>query len=291
MKFDFIAKHCRQYSVTLMCKVLGVSRSGYYAYRNRRPSRRETANTKLLVEIQEIHYAKRQVYGSPRIHAELVNRGVACSKNRVARLMRKAEIRAKTKRKFKVTTDSGHNLPIKENLLQRDFKAERPNKVWVADITYIHTDEGWLYMAAVLDLYSRRVVGWHMAPHMRTELVEKALEMAVKQRRPGPNLIHHSDRGSQYASNDYQRFLNKHGMLCSMSRKGDCWDNAPMESFFKTLKTELVAWESYRTRKQAKRSISEYILGFYNSDRLHSTLGYTSPNEFEQPQRAQACVA
>lgn len=274
-----------------MCKVLGVSRSGYYAYRKRKPSKRAIENTRLLVEIREIYRSKRQVYGSPRIHAELASRGVACSKNRVARLMRQAEIRAKTKRKYKATTDSNHSLAVKENLLNRNFKAEKPDKIWVADISYIHTDEGWLYLAAVLDLYSRRVVGWHMAPHMRTELVEKALEMAIKQRRPGANLIHHSDRGSQYASIDYQKLLKEHEMKCSMSRKGDCWDNAPMESFFKTLKSELVEWERYRTRKEAKRSISEYILGFYNSERLHSTLGYTSPNEFEQPQHARARVA
>ncbi|CAM2063868.1 Integrase catalytic domain-containing protein [Sulfidibacter corallicola] len=291
MKHAFIHMQSGQYPVALLCKVMGVSRSGYYASRWRKSSQRAVDNEKLVAQIRTIHHAKRQVYGSPRIHAELVKQGVFCGKNRVARLIQQAGIRAKTKRKYQVTTDSRHHLPVKENLLNRNFETTAPNRVWVADISYISTHEGWLYLAAILDLYSRRVVGWHMAAHMRTELVTRALEMAVKQRRPEPGLIHHSDRGSQYASEAYQNALIENGMLSSMSGKGDCWDKAPMESFFKTLKSEQVVGQKYRSREEARGSISEYIMGFYNPERLQNALGYQSPNEYEQTQSICTWVA
>lgn len=240
MKYQFVYDHSGQFSVQRMCRVLEVSASAYYAWRGRPESRRVREDRRLLVEIRAVYLAKRQTYGSPRIHAELKALGLRHGEKRVARLMRDNDIRAKQKRKFKVTTDSRHSHPVAPNLLERDFEAVAPNQKWVADITYIQTGEGWLYLAAILDLYSRIIVGWSMSSRMTRRLVLDALEMAVGRRRPGPGLTHHSDRGSQYACGDYQKALIAQGMLCSMSRKGDCWDNAPMESFFHTLKTELV---------------------------------------------------
>lgn len=281
MRFQFIRDHSGQFSVRRMCRVLEVSPSGYYAWLGRPMSRRECENRRLVQDIKEVHQAKRGVYGSPRVHAELKSKGMHHSKKRVARLMRENGIRAKQKRKYKATTDSKHFYPVAPNLLQRDFQASGPDRKWLADITCVPTYEGWLYLAAILDLYSKLILGWSMSGRMGSKLVLDALEMAVDRRRPEPGLIHHSDRGGQYASAVYQRALHSHGMICSMSRKGDCWDNAPMESWFHTLKTELTIHENYWTRNQAKAEIFEYIEVFYNRNRLHSALGYMTPAKYE----------
>lgn len=282
MKYQFIADHRQEIEITAMCRVLKVSRSGYYAWRERPVSEREMANQKLTEQIEEIHQESRQTYGSPRIYAELVDQGVKCGHNRVARLMRQAELRAKQKRKFKVTTtDSAHNYPVAPNLLDQDFQAGRPNEKWVADITYIATAEGWLYLAAVMDLYSRRIVGWAMGDTLERWLPLAALHMALETRQPSPGLLHHSDRGSQYASDDYQAVLTKYQMQGSMSRTGNCYDNAPIESFFGTLKTELVHHRHYVTRAEAKTDIFEYIEVFYNRFRRHSALDNLCPAVFE----------
>jgi transposase InsO family protein len=234
------------------------------------------------MEIEAIHQEFKQRYGSPRIHEELQARGQRCCVNTVAKLMRQQGIAAKTKRKFRCTTDSNHDLPVADNILDRQFEPVAVNQVWVADITYIPTWEGWLYLAAVEDLYSRQIVGWSMSARITSRLVVDALEMAVSRRLPGEGLVAHSDRGSQYASDHYQRLLEQHGITCSMSRRGDCWDNAPMESFFATLKKELVHQENYQTRVAARVSVFEYIEVFYNRVRRHSALGYLSPVEYEQ---------
>jgi transposase InsO family protein len=272
-----------------MCRVLGVSRAGYYAWRARTPSGAEFRREELTEEITAIHARVKGRYGSPRVHAELVARGRACCVNFVAKLMREAGIAAKTKRKFRQTTDSNHQLPVAQNVLDREFDPKQPNASWVADITYVPTREGWLYLAAVEDLFSRMVVGWSMAETMTSRLVVDALEMALA-RRPSLRgssssarvLVAHSDRGSQYASDHYQRRLADERIVCSMSRRGDCWDNAPMESFFASLKKELVHHEDYATREQAKASIFEYIEVFYNRVRRHSALGYVAPAEYER---------
>ena len=228
------------------------------------------------------HAENRGVYGSPRLCEALRAEGEAVCENTVAQLMRRSGIRAKTKKKFVPrTTDSTHDRPVAPNLLERRFEARRPGQKWAADITFVPTDEGWLYLAGVLDLCSRKLVGWSMADHMETDLVANALRMAIARRRPEAGLLHHSDRGSQYASEDYQHLLASHGITCSMSGKGDCWDNAAMESFWATLKTELVNHEHYATRQQARASIFEYVEAFYNRKRLHSSLGYRSPEAFE----------
>jgi putative transposase len=284
--FSFIEQHREVWPVAVMCEALGVSASGFYAWRGRPVSPAQQRRDRLLVEVRAVHAFVKQRYGSPRIHAELQGRDVPCCVNTVARLMRDNDIRAKTARKFKNTTDSNHALPVAENLLDRQFDPEAPNERWVADITYIWTDEGWLYLAAVEDLFSRAVVGWSMGDAMTSRLVVDALEMAVRRRLPGEGLLAHSDRGSQYASAHYQRLLARHGIACSMSRRGDCWDNAPMESFFASLKKELVHHERYATRAQARASIFEYIEAFYNPTRRHSSLGYLSPLEYEQSLQA-----
>jgi transposase InsO family protein len=270
--------------VAQMCRALGVSRSGYYAWRAREPSPAELRREELAGEIKEIHAEVKGRYGSPRIHAELVARGRECCVNLVAKLMRQAGIAAKAKRKFRQTTDSDHSMPVADNVLDRDFEPGEPNESWCADITYIPTREGWLYLAVVEDLFSRMVVGWSMAETMTSRLAVDALEMALA-RRPdlkGSSLVAHSDRGSQYASEHYQRRLRDERITCSMSRRGDCWDNAPMESFFASLKKELVHHEDYAAREEAKASIFEYIEAFYNRVRRHSSLGYVAPAEYER---------
>jgi putative transposase len=250
-----------------------------YRPRSTRQQRRDA----LLVEIWAVHAEAKARYGSPRIHAELVARGQDCCVNTVAKLMRDNDIKAKTARKFRITTtDSNHDLPVADNLLDRQFNPSQANEAWLADITYIPTREGWLYLAAVEDLYSRRVVGWSMAPTMESRLVVDALEMAIQRRLPGAGLLSHSDRGSQYASAHYQLLLARHGITCSMSRRADCWDNAPMESFFASLKKELVHGADFATRAEARLAIVEYIEAFYNNQRRHSSLGYVSPVEYEQ---------
>ena len=258
-----------------------VSVSGYYAWLKRPESTRKQANKQLLEQIKHVHQQSRQTYGSPRVYVNLKKQGVVCSENRVARLMQVNQIAARRKKKFMVTTDSKHGLPVAENKLNQDFKATKPNEKWVTDMTYIWTTQGWLYLAVVLDLYSRKVVGWAMDDNMEKELVIKALKMALLNRKPPQGLLHHSDRGSQYASNDYQQLLKDYRITCSMSRKGNCYDNAVMESFFATLKQELIYRLPYQSHQQTKQDIFEYIQVWYNRKRIHSSLGYLSPLEFE----------
>jgi transposase InsO family protein len=283
MRFSFIEEHKDCWPVVVMADLLGVSTAGFYAWRNRPLSARQQRRDRLLVEIAAIHEEFKGRYGSPRIHAELKADGHGCCVNTVAEVMRQAGIRAKTARKFKHTTDSNHHRPVADNVLDREFAVDGPNQTWVTDITYIPTREGWLYLAVVEDLYSRMIVGWSMDSTMTSRLVVDALEMAVQRRLPGEELLAHSDRGSQYASEHYQRLLGKHGIECSMSGVGQCWDNAPAEAFFASLKKELVHDEDYQTRAEAIASIFEYIEVFYNRQRRHSTLGYVSPAEYEQP--------
>lgn len=281
MKYPFIESQRGMHSLRMLCRVVKVATSGYYAWRQRSKSQRDYENQRLLVQIKAIHTKSERTYGSPRIYHDLRKEGVLCGENRVARIMRDGGIRAKTTKKFKATTDSKHTMPVAENLLDREFEAERPNAVWSTDISYVWTREGWMYLAVVLDLFSRRIVGWAMDKRIKKQLVIDALVMAIGRRRPEPGLLHHSDRGSQYASKDYQKLLKKHGIICSMSRKGNCWDNAPTESFFSSLKKERVYHKTYRTRLEARTDIFNYIECWYNPYRLHSTLGYQSPAEFE----------
>lgn len=264
-----------------MCRALKVSTSGYYAWRSRPESKSSRSNRVLLVEIKATYKQRKKRYGSPRIYRDLKAQGIKCGENRVARLMRKHGIRAKQARKFKATTDAKHEMPVAENHLDRQFDVDRPNAVWVSDITYVWTREGWLYLAVVIDLFSRQVVGWCVRSDLDRALVLEALSGALRQRKPSAALIHHSDRGSQYASSDYQRMLAQAGILCSMSRKGNCWDNAPAESFFASLKAELVHGRQFHTRAEARSELFEYIEVWYNRQRLHSSLGYLSPVQYE----------
>lgn len=269
-----------------MCTTLEVSRSGFYVWLGRGESGRAREDCRLTVLIREEHERSRGTYGAPRIHAALKKRGEACGLHRVERLMQVAGIRSKVRRKFKKTTDSNHPHPIAPNILDQKFSVGAPNQVWVSDITYIWTEEGWLYLASTLDLYSRKVVGWAMSAYMPASLVVGALQMAIDQRSPPRGLLHHSDRGVQYAANAFQGLLEHHGITPSMSGKGNCYDNAVQESFFHTLKTELCDHEHYRTRAEARASVFEFIEVFYNRQRLHSTLGYCSPAEFEAQRAA-----
>jgi len=286
--YAFLDQHRESWPLAVMADVLEVSASGYYAWKGRPASDRRQRRDRLLVEVTAVHERVKGRYGSPRVHAELKAAGHGCCVNTVAALMRQAGLRARTARKFKHTTDSNHDRPVAENVLDRRFAAARPNESWVADITFIPTREGWLYLAAVEDLYSRRVVGWSMDGTMTSRLVVDALEMAVKGRLPAEGLVAHSDRGSQYASEHYQRLLARHGIECSMSGVGQCWDNAPMESFFASLKKELVHDEDYATREEAKASVFEYIEVFYNRQRRHSALGYESPERYEEHRAKEA---
>lgn len=282
MKFAFVKEHRRVWPVGVICRVLGVSRSGFFAWLKRGISRRRQRRQELAIKVRAVHREHRGVYGSPRVCAALKAQGENVCRHTVARVMREQEIRAKVKKRFvPCTTDGNHRHAVANNVLDRRFAAETPNRKWAADITYVPTGEGWLYMAAVIDLCSRKIVGWSMAEHMQAELVNDALTMGLARRRPEEGLLHHSDRGVQYACDDYQGLLAKHGIRCSMSGKGDCWDNAVMESFWATLKTELVYQEQYATRDQARASIFEYVEAFYNRKRLHSSLGYVSPEMFE----------
>jgi putative transposase len=269
-----------------MCQILEVSRAGYYAWLGRPESPRAVHQGEIVEQIRQVHRDSRETYGSPRVHRALVAQGVACCENTVAKLMQRAGVRAATARRFVVrTTDSRHGHALAENALDRQFEPGEADQVWVGDITYIATGEGWLYLAAVLDLGSRRVIGWATADHLRSELVERALSNALEHRRPSGPVMHHTDRGVQYACDDYQELLRAHGLEVSMSRKGNCWDNAAMESFFGTLKQELVHRETYATREEARRSLFEYIEVFYNRQRLHSTLGYLSPVQYEESRK------
>jgi putative transposase len=282
MRFRLIEDHREVWPVRVMCAALSVSPSGFYAWRSRPQSPRKIANRELLVAIRRVHAQHRERYGAPRIHAELRAEGHTLSRKRVARLMRRHGIRARAPRRYRVcTTDSKHSLPVAANLLDQNFVANRPDQVWLADITYIPTGEGWLYLAVILDLFTRKVVGWAMREHMPAELTIAALTMAIQRRRPGAGLIHHSDRGSQYAAGDYRRMLQTAAIVQSMSRKGNCWDNAPMESFFGTLKTELVHQRDYPDRDAARRDLFAYIEGYYNRQRIHSAIGYITPEQAE----------
>jgi len=283
VKFGFVDEHRLVWPVTVMCKVLGLSTSGYYAWRARPESPRAAANRALLDDIARIHAGSHGTYGSPRIHAVLRGHGRRAGRSRIERLMRHVGIRglAALPRRAR-TTDSRHDYPIAPNRLARNFQAARPNQVWLADLTYIPTAEGWLYLAAILDMHTRKIVGWSMRQTLHAEIAIDALNMAIERQRPPPGLIHHSDRGIQYAAGSYRQVLAQSGISPSMSRKGNCWDNAPMESFFHTLKTERVHHRVYATRDQARRDLFQYIEGFYNPHRLHSALGYLSPEEMER---------
>ena len=281
-------EHQQQFPIGALCRVMQVASSGYYAWRSRPESPRKRANRALTVQIRAAHIRSRKRYGRRRIHAQLQRDGIGCSPNRVARLMGQEGLQGVGRRKFKATTDSRHSFPVAPNLLARHFTAAAPDQVWVSDITYLACEEGWEYLATVMDLYSRRIVGWAMQSTLERSLTLRALEMAIAQRRPAPGLIHHSDRGVQYACGHYQTALNEQQMIPSISRKGDCWDNAPKESFFGTLKCELSLHRLRPSREHAHRKVFEYIEIFYNRQRLHSSLGYLSPVAFEAAECAQA---
>jgi putative transposase len=283
MKYAWLDGQRKEYTVPELCAALEVSVSGYTAWkRGGSPTRQRLTDAQMLAHIESIHKEFKGAYGSPRMVQELRARDFPASKDRVERLMRENGIHARHKRRFKVTTDSKHDLPVAPNVLDRNFTPSAPNQVWASDITYIWTAEGWLYLAVVLDLFNREVVGWSIKPRMTTDIVVDALKMAWFRRRPAPGLIHHSDRGSQYASGAFQAQLHEYGMQCSMSRKGNCWDNACSESFFNSLKNERVHGTRYRTQAEAKADIFDYIEPFYNRKRLHSTLGFASPTNFLQ---------
>lgn len=280
MRYQFIKEHREEFMVTLMCRVLAVSPSGYYAWQGRPCSQREMANQELLKEIKAAHATSNGTYDSPRIYAA-VQEKVICSQNRVARLMKKEGIAAKQKKRYKVTTQAKATHPVVPNRLERDFTAAAPNQKWTADITYIPTLEGWLYLAVVVDLFSRRIVGWAMSARLTSDLVLAAIQMAIQRRQPPPGLLHHTDRGSQYTGQPYQQLLKDNHFVASMSGTGNCYDNAPTESFFGTLKMEHVYHLLYETRDQARTVIFFYIEAFYNRQRRHSTLGYVSPEVYE----------
>lgn len=291
MKFAFIDQKEVAFPVGAMCRALGVSSSGYYEWRKRLPGPRTKDDARLAVEITAAHKRSRGTYGSPRVHAELRARGTRVGKKRVERLMREKGLQARRKRRFCHTTDSKHPDPIAPNILARRFEPAAPNRVWVTDVTYVWTDEGWLYLAVILDLFARRVVGWAASASNDTQLALAALGAALRLRHPPAGLVHHSDRGSPYASEDYRAALAARGIVASMSRTGDCWDNAVAESFFATIKAELIQSTPYDTRSSATDSIGEYIDNFYNPQRRHSHLGYVSPIEFELQDQVAAFAA
>jgi transposase InsO family protein len=291
MRFAFIEAEKAEFPIELLCEVLKVSRSGFYAWRERPESARTQEDRRLKLEITSIHTANKGRYGSPRIQLDMLELGYSMSRKRVARLMREAELKWRRTKRFRTTTDSNHEFPIAPNVLARDFTAPAPDRVWVGDITYIWTDEGWLYLAAILDVFSRRVVGWAAGDRITTKLATDALEMALWRRQPRPGLIHHTDRGCQYASGEYRRRLKAAGITCSMSRKGNCWDNAVAESFFATLKGELANDAEWGTRNEARRDIFEFVELYYNAKRRHSTLGHLSPLAFEQRHQQEAVAS
>jgi putative transposase len=281
MRFQFIDDHRDAFPVRRMCNELNVSPSGYYAWCKRPPSAREMANQELYAKIKAVYDDNHGVYGSPRIYRELKDQGIACSENRIARLMRLRGLRAKQAKRFRSTTKRNPAHPVAPNLLKRDFVAERPNQKWLSDITYIPTQEGWLYLAAVLDLYTRRIVGWAMSDRITSDLTISALKMALRQYQPTSGLLHHSDQGSQYTNRNYQALLKNHGIQVSMNGVGSWYDNAPMESFFGTLKSELVHHRAYQTRDEARTDLFFYVEAFYNRRRRHSALDYLSPDAYE----------
>lgn len=295
MRYQFIEQQQGQFALSALCRVMQVSRSGYYAWRKRPLCVREQANLKLTEQIKTVFEESDQTYGSPRIYAQLKEEGIACSEKRIARLMRAANLKAVLPRRFVLTTDSNHDLPVADNLLDRQFGSDTPDRQWTSDISYVWTGEGWLYLAVVLDLFSRRIVGWAMGTTLQRSLVVSALWMALTNRQPQAGLLCHSDRGSQYASHDYQKALSEAGIVCSMSRKGDCWDNAPTESFFASLKGECVYRHRFATRAEARTVLFTWIEVWYNRKRRHSSLGYLSPEAFErqyyQQQQQQRLMA
>jgi transposase InsO family protein len=282
VKYSFITQHKNTYPIRLMCQVLGVCRRGYYHYRQVVENRPDDPEHQAMLEwVQDIAETSNYSYGSRRMKKALNCLGYPVSRNKARKLMWEADVQVRHRKKYKVTTNSNHKQPVYDNLLQRQFDVPQPDQAYVADVTYIWTREGWLYLAVVIDLYSRKVVGWSMSNRMKAQLVCDALKMAIWQRRPRAGLIHHSDRGSQYASKAFRKLLRVNGFLGSMSRKGDCWDNAVAESFFGSLKQERVQWRNYQTRFEAQQDILHYIAMWYNPYRLHSTLGYVSPNDYE----------
>jgi len=281
VKFAFVAAQLVAFPVTVICRVLGVSPSGYYAWAERGASVRSQRDRDLGAKVRAAHRASKGRYGSPRVHAELRAAGEKVGRKRIARLMKQAHLEGRKRRRFRKTTDSNHRLPIAPNLLQRNFTATAPNQAWVTDITFLWTEQGWLYLAAILDLFSRRVVGWATSPNVDRHLALAALRAALQERRPSEGLVHHSDRGSTYASGDYRSALEERGIECSMSRKGDCWDNAVAESFFASLKREVEQIEALQSHAHANVILADYIDKFYNLQRRHSTIGYRSPIEFE----------
>jgi transposase InsO family protein len=281
MKYEFMKKHYPQFEIKKMAEALQVARSGYYAWEKRKDSRKRRMDQELLARIKAVYYGSRSIYGSPRVTAQLRCEGFLCGKNRVARLMRINHLRSRKQRRFKATTNSKHAYPVASNLLRQHFSTTGPNTIWVADISYIPTKEGWLYLAGIKDLFTQKIVGWSMDKTMTRKLVMDALQMAYARQKPNRGLILHSDRGVQYACREYQSLLKKHGIVCSMSRSGNPYDNAPMESFFSTLKTEWTHHYDYKTRSEAKSSLFEYIERFYNTHRLNSSIGYRTPCEFE----------
>lgn len=282
MRYDFIRRQRKAYPVTLLCQVMKVSRSGFYQHVRTEPKTISKEQFALESATKELFRKSKKTYGARRISDGLKKQGFSVGRYQAGSLMRRLELRVESRRRFKVTTDSNHNHPVAPNHLNREFQVDTPDTVWASDITYIWTCQGWLYLAVVLDLFSRKVVGWSLQATMTAELVKDALAMAVGHRHPPPGLLHHSDRGSQYASEAYRLELEKYGMIASMSRKGNCWDNAVVERFFRSLKTELTNHTLYLTRAEARRDIIDYIEMFYNSNRLHSYLGYQSPAEFEE---------
>ena len=282
MKYAFVQRHSTQYTITMLCRVIGVKRSPYYDWKARGGKVVGPEELVLRRRMKALFAESRQSLGSRRMSKKLVAEGFEIGRYRARRLMKVMSLVVKAKRKYKVTTDSKHRLPVAENVLNREFSPASPNQAWGTDITYLWTQEGWIYLAVVIDLYSRRVVGWSMDRRMTKALVVRALIMAVSLRKPPPGLIHHSDRGSQYASHAYQALLRQYGMIASMSRKGNCWDNAPVERFFSSLKREWTGDQLYRTRQAAIADVREYVAVYYNSKRLHSTLGYKTPLDFEK---------
>jgi putative transposase len=288
VKYAFIKCNQETFAVTRMCDMMNVSQSAYYDWLKRPESARSIEDRRLGEEVKKIHKKSRKTYGTRRIRQELVEDGEAVSRKRIGRLMKQQGLESKSRRKFKATTNSNHDRPVAPNLLDREFLVDQPDTVYAGDITYIPTDEGWLYLAILIDLYSRAVVGWAMSDRMTAQLANDALMMAVWKRKPPKGLMLHSDRGSQYASGLYQKTIKDHDFVCSMSRKGNCWDNAPSESFFHTLKTELTHHRRYQTREEAKQEIFEYIEVFYNRQRRHSTIGYQTPLGYEKENRKVA---
>jgi len=282
VRYAFIREHVSEFPTLVMCRVLQVSRSGYYSWLKRKPSNQAKRRKELAQSVEKSFHGSHEIYGYRKVHEDLVQEEkIEVCKETVRSIMCEKALRSKVKRKFVVTTNSDHKLPKHENLLDRDFTADRPNRKWAADITYVRTSEGWLYLAAVMDLFSRRIVGWSLSKHIDTQLVSDALKMAILHRCPDKDLMHHSDQGVQYAAEDFQDLLDANGISCSMSRKGNCWDNACMESFFGKLKNEHIRKRIYKTRIEAEQNVFWYIEVFYNRQRRHASLGYVSPAKYE----------